>query len=323
VKVRIDGRTDHHHNVRPHAKVDFRQPPRFDGWFTTKRTRQRAVCVGKVHGNLANGQRVYLITLTHGKWAPDVRSPMQPRPEFTGYRRRKALRLFLDNLRKVDGYAGHLWTTERHKSGALHHHVVVRFTSSWLWRRVVVKWSNKYCGSPNGLDVVEVSKGDGNKVNAYVAKVLGYCSKGLGKEAGVPFADDVLGVPVLNYADAVTGEVTDGGWDALPFRWWGTSKVVRHWEEEMSEAPPFVPSDSVKGRMVTGRVPDHYAISAASMHTRRVEQLRLKNWLLLRALAKERKELRQAQRANRLWWITRRKVLTNSDHRLQHNLNGP
>lgn len=317
--IRIDSRTDHHHNVRPHVDgLDYRRGPTFDGWFTTKRTRQRAVCVGKVHGELAKGQRVYLVTLTHGRWSSERRSPMEPRKEFTGYRRREALRLFLDNLRKVDGYAGHLWTTERHRSGALHHHVVVRFTSAWYWRRVVVKWSHRYCGSPNGLDIVEVMAGDGKKVNAYVAKVLGYCSKGFGKQGGTPCVDEFMGTPVKRYVDESSGELHDGAWDALPFRWWGTSKVVRQWEEPLEEVPPFVPGDDVKGRMVTGRVPDWYAIEQASRHTRYVEQRRLANWLLHRALVRERRDFVLMQKANNVWWKSRAAVCQTDSDTLRH-----
>jgi len=306
MRVRIDSRTDHHHNVAAHINgLDFRKGPTFDGWFTTKRTRQRAVCVGKVHATLAKGQRVYLVTLTHGRWAPDRRSPMQPRKEFNGYRRREALRLFLDNLRKVPGYGGHLWTTERHKSGALHHHVVVRFFSAWSWRKVVQRWSWRYCGSGNGLDIVEVDRGDGHKVSAYVAKVLGYCSKGFGKDEGTPVPDEFMGQTIKRFVDESTGELTDGAWDALPFRWWGTSKVVRHWEEPSDEVPPFVPSDHVRGRTVTGKVPDEYAIAGASRRTRAVELDRLKRLKLHRALVKEAAELRKAIRVHKRWWKNR------------------
>jgi len=276
MRVNLDSTTDHYHNVPPFAKVDVQRLPRFDGWYSTTSTRQRAVCVGKVHGILAHQQKVYLVTLTHGRWTNDRRSPMQPRVEFNGYRRRKALRLFLDLLRKQPGYAGHLWTTERHKSGALHHHIVVRFSSAWSWRPHVQRWSWRYCGSCNGLDVQDVNKGDGNKVNAYVAKVLSYCSKGIGKEP-----------------------------DYLPFRWWGTSKVVRTVDVPHDLVPDFIATDHVRGRMVKAKVPDEYALHLHARHTAQVEHRTAKRRMLHHTCKRLSSDFRREQKINRLLWETK------------------
>lgn len=138
--VRVDGTTDLH-NYYPEAwqrRDQQKHVAKSDLTFSTKRTRRTARAVARLHARLSSGQRVYLITHTmDASW--DDRD------------RRVAFRRFLDRLRKVSGYRGHLWTTERHHSGALHHHVAVRFGGFWDYKQCIQRWSCRYCGSVNGL----------------------------------------------------------------------------------------------------------------------------------------------------------------------------
>ncbi len=189
IHVGFDGRTDQAIEYT-HREQRGKQQKREGGcMFTTKRTRKRFYRVGKVHQALAVEGRSYFVT--HG----------MP-PEYDNEQRRQHFRKWLDRLRKMPGYRGHQWVTEYHDSertspelrGKIHHHAVVRFAQRWNYESGVVRWSERYCKSPNGLDIQAVRTGH---TGAYMAKALGY----------------------LNKANGTAAE--------LPFRWWGTSRIIR------------------------------------------------------------------------------------------------
>jgi len=75
----------------------------------------------------------------------------------------------------------------------------------WDYTKVVKRWSKRYCDSVNGLDIQPPKGGD---------------SWGYGEAFGY-LGDNDLG-------------------DKLPFRWWGTSKVVRSVKVADEDLPPLI-----------------------------------------------------------------------------------
>lgn len=256
--VYLTGRTDLH-NFYPEAwqRADrsHQRGGGPTGLYSTGRSKEVVTCVGKVHELLARSERqsAYFITHTVQPWyyqrshgwmhPPRVGARWDERPEV--YRRRKLFRLLLDRLRKEPGYLGHLWTTERHQSGHLHHHLIVRFKRSWSFKGCVVAWSKRYTGSVNGLDIEPVRSG---KAGAYLAKAFGYITK----DTGIP--------------------------DYLPVRWWGTSTVARKWSEDQRDLVlvPNIVDGGLKYKARCARVPDWMAISGAARLTRDIELGRIK-----------------------------------------------
>lgn len=186
ILVRIDGRTNLTNRYAPFPAG--KAGPGGSGQYSTKRTRRTLVNVGKVHTELAkrNQERCYFITHTAA-------------PAWDDRKRRERWRAFVDLLRKIPGYRGHLWVTERHAGGGavdgfIHHHAVVRFSGTWAYAGDIQAWSKRYSGSNNGLEIERVR--NTSKVGAYMAKAVGYITK-------------------------------DESGGTLPFRWWGTSDVAR------------------------------------------------------------------------------------------------
>jgi len=214
--VELDGRTDLHNWYPEPGRFDRAKMPKGGGTgaFTVKRTARSLRAVLELHGSMASRGSAYFVTLT---------SP----PSWSAQARREGLRNFLDRLRKCPGYMGHVWVTELHGGvglsawhggpdwegvqlkrcivhplrltrrtnfGTIHHHVLIRFGgTSWVYRNSVVEWSRRYTGSVNGLDVRRIGKGG---VSYYMGKVTRYMKKA-------------------------------GARHALPFRWWGTSRIAR------------------------------------------------------------------------------------------------
>lgn len=149
-----------------------------------------------VHAALSVNRYPYLVTYT----AP---------PSWDVFRRRDHFALLLDALRKLPYYLGHIWTTERHKSGLIHQHIYIRFATRWEYAPTVNEWSIRYCGSSNGLDIQPII-GDYVSASNYVAKTLNYLTKS----------------PIL-----------------LPssIRWWGTSYIARC----VSFSPHSIPTKAV------------------------------------------------------------------------------
>jgi len=208
VTVRLDGRTDLH-NYYPESwqrRDQQKHSPKRSSTYSLRRTRATGNRVAEVHGLMARtlAQKVYLVTHTT---SPEfigrrryVGTPAAPIDQ----RRRASLALLLDAIRKLPGYRGHYWVAELHEGernnggganlGTLHHHIAVRLSSYWDYRRSVQVWSMRYCGSRNGLDV-SPPKGNGSW------KYLFGCWKYLDLEHA----------------------------HELPFRWWGTSAIPRKW----------------------------------------------------------------------------------------------
>lgn len=241
--VTIDGRTDLHNYypeawqkrdyVKPHRRTEFR--------YTTKRTHVTAKAVATVHSHLAAGQWCYLVTHTT---PPDFLfcvAKVGQRPLTLEHHQRSAFGAFLDRLRKEPGYCGHMWTCERHKSGQLHHHVAIRFRHRWNYAPLVVQWSQRYCGSVNGLDVSFEDKG---KAAQYVVKAFWYAAKSLGEG------------------------------DDLPFRWWGTSKIARSVKLADHELPQLFSVASRHPWAKCARVPGEWASLQAAKVSRQYELTR-------------------------------------------------
>lgn len=236
------------------------------GVYTTKRTGRNARQVARLHARLAHGQRVYLLTHT---MADDWSDTM----------RRASFRLLLDRLRKLPGNAGQMWSTERHESGKLHHHVVMRHRGFWNYKAVVQKWSQRYCGSPNGLDVSPPRHG---RAAFYATKGFAYTVKSAG-----------------------TG-------DSLPFRWWGTSKVARKaWLPDEDCPTLFALANRSPWGSQVAYVSSVFGLECCARVTREYE---LKRTLTVRRVRKRRK---RAKDDSALWddrhgW--NRKALTIVSH---------
>jgi len=233
-RVTMTGKTDFHSSYpESWQRRDFtRGGGNYNGLFTTKRTARNAKAVAHIHGRLAHGQRVYLIT--HGMsnaWGDRER--------------RGRFRLFLDRLRKEPGYLGHMWTTERHVSGRIHHHCVARFNGFWDFRTKVQGWSMRYCASTNGLDIrpPKEVKVDGQAA-IYAVKGFWYSIKGQGTE------------------------------DALPFRWWGTSKVSRSVVVPYDDMPTLFSLASVNRWPKCAYVSQRWAVEMCALETRQLELMR-------------------------------------------------
>lgn len=247
IHVHLDGRTDQVLNY-VHKEQRAPTPKRYGGcMYSTKRTKKRFTVCGKVHALLGRTGRAYFVTHT------------MP-PSYDNKQRREHHRRWLDRLRKEPGYRGHQWVTERHDGsgtrpelrGLIHHHAVVRFASAWNWRSQVQQWSKRYSGSNNGLDIQEVRS---HLVGAYMGKALGYMSK------------------------------ATGGHDELPFRWWGTSRIVRTVRMRAEDAPIYKVPEWHKGRPAgwqsCAHVEDHMALTACARATelrelRKAHRLRLR-----------------------------------------------
>lgn len=281
--VRIDGRTDLH-NYYPESwqRNDYQRGQRNGATvYTTRRTRSRALSVARLHAKLAEGQRVYLLTFTMnlGEWD---RTPL------SDGLRRHAFRVFLDNFRKTPGLAGFMWTTERHKSGLIHHHVVARFTQYWDYTRVIKRWSLRYCGTPNGLDVAP-PKDKGAAF--YTCKGFKYATKNFAQDTEVHVYERSDGQEVRCRVDTNTGELKESEPDELAFRWWGTSKVVRQFEVPDDELPVLFSYASGNQWAKCARVPTDWAIAQASRLTRQEEAIRARGGRL-----RIRRRLRTLQR---------------------------
>jgi len=232
--VTMTGKTDLH-NYYPESwqRRDSKKSPRnYNGLFTTKRTARNAKAVAHIHARLSYGQYVYLVTHT-------MRSVWSDRE------RRGRFRLLLDRIRKEPGYVGHMWTTERHASGKLHHHCVCRFSSTWDYASKVQAWSVRYCASTNGLDI-KPPKGPkiGQQAAIYVAKGFWYGIKGQGTD------------------------------DALPFRWWGTSKVIRSVKVADDDLPTLFSLSSVKRWPKCAYVSARWAVELCALASREIELIR-------------------------------------------------
>jgi len=213
VNVGYDGRTDQLIGYRREYNRTSRGAE-YSGTYTTGRTKRRFVLLAKVHARLAVGQHSYFIT--HGM--DHTHSEKE---------RRERFRQLLDRLRKLPGYRGHLWVTERHTGdgpcrGMIHHHIILRMAVRWDYTKHVTAWSWKYCDSINGLDIDPVKSAN---VGGYCAKALGYMCKDTGTA------------------------------DTLPFRWWGTSKIQRTVEALQDDVPLYREScDKVRGTYNEGFV---------------------------------------------------------------------
>lgn len=260
--VRLDGRTDQH-NYYPEAWQ--RRPTGVKGKkdgtrFSTARTRWTALDVSRVHSLIARhtGQRCYLIThttaptfLPNGGYGPHT-------PNTLNHARREAFRLLLDRLRKLPGYRGHFWTTELHPGngpnrGTIHHHCVLRHDGYWAYNAFIRRWSLRYCGSVNGLDVQASCQG--RHAWEYLGKAWSY----LRAEA---------------YLNKETGELEEM---ILPFRCWGTSKVVRKVKVHPDEValisdPVYLPT---KHRARCARIPRYDALARCARSTLDHEILRV------------------------------------------------
>lgn len=180
-RVRVDG------SIKVSARCNSADTliPGGKGFYTRKNSCSALWRVARVHQKVmeATGVGGYFVTATWpAGWKADERHA--------------AFRKLLDNLRKMLYSEGYLWVRERHSSGEHHYHVIVRTRYRWNYRRTVVALSNRYCGSPNGLDVERIRSG---RACFYAAKVCGYVQK----------------------TDVEERCIRSGN------RWWGTSKVLR------------------------------------------------------------------------------------------------
>jgi len=272
ITVNIDGTTDQH-NYYPESwqKRDRNRNPRSSGWYSTKRTRAKAVCVGKVHATLAKdrGDTLYFITHTCSPGLVSSRPVGMPQHGEV-LARRERWRKFLDLLRKQPGYKGVFWAAERHTGngdahGLLHHHAVARFSGRWNYAPHVRKWSLRYCSSVNGLDIGLCKR---RNPHGYLSKVFGYMCK----DTGSP--------------------------DAIPVRWWGSSKVVRRWRQENAILLPLSVPAGAPFRARCARVSDLTAIKESAWRTAQLEQqkvkeARLDTWI--------RTKLREQKLACKVW----------------------
>jgi len=274
--VELDGRTDQHNWYPEAGRFDRAKMPRggASGAYTLKRSARSLRSVLDLHGSMAARGSAYFVTLTSS-------------PSWSAQARRDGMRLFLDRVRKCPGYMGHVWVTELHGGiglnawhggpqwdgvqlrrcsvhllrltrrsnfGTIHHHVLLRFAGTgWVYRNKVVEWSKRYTGSVNGLDVRRIAKGS---VTYYMSKVTRYMRK----------ADQH---------------------HALPFRWWGTSRLARRfvcsqaepWAVFVTETRPWM-----RGRFYRARLCGAVAraecraltllYEAQRMHKRRLKELR-------------------------------------------------
>jgi len=246
--IRLDGRTNLH-NRYPYRYAQHRErgkgqpgPVRYmvpglrldAAWtkvsgYTTTRTASTVRNVARLHTALAVHQFTYLITHTMSD-AADM------------YLRRKMFRRLLDRIRKLPGYQGSMWTTERHKTGHLHHHLVLRTDKRWNYVPCIVSWSQRYCGSPNGLDVSDPLE-ESNAAH-YGVKAFGYAAKGVGEA------------------------------DVLPFRWWGTSKLKRKVRVPDCDIPMMYAIAARTRFPQCARLPRAWAVHACAQATHRFEMCR-------------------------------------------------
>lgn len=228
--IRMTGHTDLHNKYRINYQS---KPPRGGcaGEYTTKRTARTLLAVAKVHARVATGEWVYLITHTMSDAADEKL-------------RRRMFRKVLDRVRKLKDYAGHMWTTERHKSGQLHHHLCLRMYSYWDYSRVIKSWSMRYTGSVNGLDVsTPPGIGESRAVN-YAAKAFFYAVK------------------------------RGPSGDKLPFRWWGTSKIARKFRCADDDLPVLFTAASSNSWPKCAMVPRQWAVVGCAKFTERYEWAR-------------------------------------------------
>lgn len=229
-KVWMNGKTDLHNQ---HAYNYQSKPPKggCGGLFSTRRTWRTARDVVRIHARIAQSEWTYLVTHTMSDAANDVL-------------RRKMFRKLLDRVRKLAGYAGHFWTTERHVRGQLHHHLVLRMREEWRYRSYILSWSQRYCGSSNGLDVKP--QFGGSRAVSYAGKAFFYACK----------------------------EAKDRK-DVLPFRWWGTSKVVRSVRCSDDELPPLLSMASANRWRKCAYVSSAWATALCAQRTERYEWRRI------------------------------------------------
>jgi len=229
IRVNVTGKTNLH-NYYPEAwrRADKtkRGPTVYGRCYTTRRTARSAKAVAHVHARLSYGRHVYLLTHTMNDAASEKV-------------RRRMFRKLLDRVRKLPWFLGYMWTTERHIRGQLHHHLVLRMARRWDYTRIVVSWSQRYCGSPNGLDIAlpPTVRGTDGDAAIYAAKGFWYSIKGIGSE------------------------------DELPFRWWGTSRVVRNVEVSQQDLPTVFSAATVKPWPVCAYVSARYAIELCALPT--------------------------------------------------------
>lgn len=239
--VSLTGKTDLH-NYYPESwqRRDQQRPPRKHSTsFNARRSRPVIVAVCKVHQLIARHacEKVYLITLTT---APDYIGPrrMVGTPAPTIHQRRNtSLRLFVDRIRKEPLYRGHIWGAELHpgdgpNGDTVHYHIAVRMQSYWDYRNSVKRWSKRYCGSSNGLDISPPRSR--SKAWWYFSRASHY---------------------------ALKGDVT------LPTRTWSTSRIMRKWTEDISNLPLTSPPSSNGYRVRCGYVPRSHAISSSAAAT--------------------------------------------------------
>jgi len=228
--VHMSGKTDLHNRVRLNYQS---KPPRggCGGSFSTVRTWQTAKQVVRLHARVAQGEWTYLVTHTMSDAADDIL-------------RRRMFRKLLDRVRKLVDYAGHMWTTERHRRGQLHHHLAVRFRSPWKYRTYIQSWSKRYCGSVNGLDVSP--QYGATRAFGYAGKAFFYACK-----------------------DAKERK------DTLPFRWWGTSKIVRKVRCSDQELPPLLAMASKTRWVKCAYVSSAWATYLCAQRTERLEWRRI------------------------------------------------
>lgn len=201
---------------------------------------KRLARIALINAALSKYYHCYLITTTH---------PL----DWGIMQRRKALNELLDVIRKDVDVVGYVWATERHSKGEskgkIHHHLFVRCAERWDYRKVVVKWSKRYCGSPNGLDI----RHRGAEGALYSGKMARYVGK--------------------------------DGTGLLPFRHWGSSKVVKQVEFGMWEYPTYVERRGRYGvPMLTIGQDCAFALAVEAQRGVELERLRRKNLKRLKAL---------------------------------------
>jgi len=228
----MTGKTDLHNRTFV-ATPQKLKPSGGNGTYSTVRTASKARAVARLHKRVAdNGEWVYLITHTMSDAAGDDL-------------RRKMFRRFVDRIRKLEHFAGYMWTTERHKRGQLHHHLVLRMRKPWQYRKVIVGLSMRYCGSVNGLDVSDHGCA-GSRGVAYASKGFAYACK-----------------------DAAERK------DKLPFRWWGTSRIRRSVRVADELLPPLLAMASANNWVKCAYVSSQWAVSLCAYATELYEWERI------------------------------------------------
>jgi len=197
ITVHMDGRTDQTINYSDNCDRSKILKSYSHGIYTMKRSKKKLIAVLKVHSYGMPHSFNYFIT--HGM-------PVK----YNNKERRAKFRMFLDLIRKEKNFLGYVWVTEMHKGlngtpemkDKIHHHMVLKFSEPWNYKKNkrIVELSQRYSGSINGLDA-EPIKGNPNEILKYMMKTLYYMVKDLNNEP-------------------------------LPFRWWGSSRIVRSVEIE-------------------------------------------------------------------------------------------